>query len=185
MIFLSAGHNPNGPNPDPGAVANGVREADLTVELRNLVATELSKLGAMVTTDHDNEPLAEYLRRIKPGNASVVCEIHFNASDNPKATGVETIVPATADHNELAMAAELSAVINKHTGLLLRGNNGVITESDSHRGRLAIMRKEGMNALIEVCFISNITDLARYRKAKTQIAKDIAAVLVKYDAVIK
>lgn len=52
-------------------------------------------------------------------------------------------------------------------------------------GRLALMREEGMNALIEVCFITNWNDLQRYRKAKQAIARDIAAVLVKYDAVIK
>jgi len=41
--FISAGHNPKGIKVDPGAVANGLHEADLTVEFRNLVVSELVK----------------------------------------------------------------------------------------------------------------------------------------------
>lgn len=185
MIFISAGHNPNGKNPDPGAVAHGVREADLTIELRDLIEIELAKLKAKFITDRDNEPLVEYLNRIKPGDGSVVFEIHFNAAESYKATGVETVVPASASAHEIQFAQELSAAVNRHTGLQLRGDKGVIREGKTKRGRLAIMREEGMNALLEVCFITNISDLNRYRKAKQAIAKDIAAVLVKYDAIIK
>lgn len=184
MIFISAGHNPGGPNPDPGAVANGVREADLAVELRDLVVAELTRLRANFRTDDDRERLAEYLRRIQPGEASVVCEIHFNAGP-PMATGTETIVPARASTHEIALAKELSAVVNNHTGLIRRGKEGVISEADSHRGSLALMREAGMNALMEICFITNRNDLIAYRRGIKGVATGIAAVLMKYDDIIK
>lgn len=185
MIYISAGHNPKGPNPDPGAIGvNGVREADLTVELRNLISAELDAKGIRHVTDRDNERLADYLKRIEPGTGSVVCEIHFNASVSPAATGVETIVPARADANELALATKLSGIINKHTGLLRRGKNGVISEADSHRGSLALMREQGINVLLEVCYITNRNDLAAYRRGITDIARDVAAALISADALI-
>ena len=65
MIFISAGHNPKGIKIDPGAVGNGFKEADIAVEFRNLVARELSKLGAKFITDKDDERLADYLKRIQ------------------------------------------------------------------------------------------------------------------------
>jgi N-acetylmuramoyl-L-alanine amidase len=37
-----------------------------------------------------------------------------------------------------------------------------------------------MAALLEICFISNTEDLAKYNEAKHKIAKAIAAVLVKW-----
>lgn len=181
-IFLSAGHTPKGPYYDPGAVSGGVKEADLTMDLRNLIATELSAKKANVKVDKDTESLAQYIGRIEPGSGSVVCDLHYNAAANPKATGVECVVPARHTTAEWNCAKELAAVVSKHTGIRLRGNNGVITEADTARGRLAIMREDGLNVLLEVCFITNPSDMAAYRKNKEIIAKDIARVLMKYDA---
>jgi N-acetylmuramoyl-L-alanine amidase len=150
-----------------------------------LIAAYITQSGGRLITDNDIETLAQYLKRIQPGDGSVVCEIHFNASASPSATGTETIIPYRHTKEEFALARELSAAINKHTGLLLRGDKGVITERDSHRGSLGLMREEGMNALIEVAFISNQNDLRVYRQNKDNIAREIAAVLIKYDALIK
>jgi N-acetylmuramoyl-L-alanine amidase len=41
--FISAGHKSQRIKVDPGAVANGLTEANLAVEFRNLVVTELLK----------------------------------------------------------------------------------------------------------------------------------------------
>lgn len=179
MIFLSAGHNPLGPNPDPGACANGVREADLTVELRSLIAAELLKLHASFTVDSDSERLAQYIKRIHTGSGSVVCELHFNTGSE-QATGVETLVRRQATVHEHALAGEINKVVTKHSGIT---NRGVKSEGESQHSRLAILHTgAGISVLPEICFITNKTDLAAYRKSKADIAKDIAAVLVKYDA---
>ena len=80
MIFPSAGHNPNGLKPDPGAIGNGYREADLAVEFRNLVVSVLKAKKIAVITDKDDERLGDYLKRINTGNGSVVLEFHFDAA---------------------------------------------------------------------------------------------------------
>ena len=87
--FVSAGHNIGGLRVDPGAVANGLREADLTADFRNLVAKEALKLGVRVITDKDNETLAQYLLRIQTGSGSVIIEYHFDAASSgaTRATG--------------------------------------------------------------------------------------------------
>lgn len=180
MIFISAGHNPKGPNPDPGACANGVREADLTVELRNAIVAELLKLHASFTVDSDSERLAQYINRVHPGTGSVVCELHFNAGSE-KATGVETLVSTTAKPIEKNLAADINAIVTKHTGIMSRG---VKTEADSQHSRLGILHTgAGISVLPEICFITNQNDLRAYRKGMPDIAKDMAALLVKYDAV--
>lgn len=182
MIFLSAGHNYKKPNPDPGAMAthNGItyKEADLTIELRDLIAMELDKLGAKYILDRDDESLADYLKRIKPGDASVLCELHFNSAAK-LATGVETIVKTAPTVDEMKLAAELNQAIVIETGLF---NRGVKTEAQSHRGRLAVLHTAaGISVLPEICFINNPMDIGKYQSAKKLIAWRFAAVLSKYD----
>ena len=63
-------------------------------------------------------------------------------------------------------------------------NRGVLSEADSHRGRLGLMREKGIVALLELCFISNPDDLKAYDLHKTELAGKIADILIKYDALI-
>jgi len=181
MIFVSAGHNPGGVKPDPGAIGNGKREADLTLEFRNLVTAELHKQGAKFITDNDNERLGEYLSRIKTGTGSVVLEFHFDAAVSEKATGATVLIEADACKNDKAFAKEL---LDATTSLLGIKNRGILSESESHRGRLGLMKEEGILALLEICFISNPSDLSAYEKYKTFLAAKIAAILIKYEALI-
>lgn len=180
MIYPSAGHNLSGPKVDPGAVANGYKEATLTAELRDLVIAALKDTKTPFICDKDSETLSQYISRIKPGQGSVVCDIHFNASESEKATGVEVIVKAGANEIEIELASEICSMITKFTGLV---NRGVKDEKQSHRGRLGILHTAaGISVLIEVCFISNKTDMMAYNKNKAEIAKGIASLLIKYDA---
>ena len=60
MIFLSAGHNSKSRTikPDPGAINKyGIKEGDLTIEFRDLVAAELTKMGVPFKTDLQEESL--------------------------------------------------------------------------------------------------------------------------------
>lgn len=184
MIFISAGHNPlpsiRTGKIDPGAVGNGYREADLTVEMRDLVKHELDMLGVKYISDVDNESLAEYLQRIKTGNASVVVEFHFDAA-SPQATGCSSIIEQEADRLDRAFATELAAVTSSILGIK---NRGVITEAQSHRGRLGLMREDGVIALLEVAFISNADDVQKYQARKRELAKAIAPILKKYEDLI-
>lgn len=122
------------------------------------------------------------LRGIQPGSGSVVCELHFNAGPE-KATGVECLVPAKANAEERALADAICAAVTRLSGIV---NRGVKDETQSHRGRLGILHSGAkISVLPELCFITNRLDLQAYRKAKDDIAKDIAILLVRADAWFK
>jgi len=180
MIFNSAGHNPKGIKIDPGAIANGYKEADLTVEFRDLVNGELRKMGAKFISDYDTETLGQYLTRIKTGNGSVVIEYHLDAA-SPSATGTTAIVEKEADRLDKAFAKELSDITSMTLGIR---NRGIKSEAESHRGSLGLMREEGIICLLEICFITNKQDMIHYQANKKMLAIRIAQILVKYEKMI-
>lgn len=180
MIFLSAGHNPFGLSPDPGAVANGYKEAELATIMRDLVAAQLKKMGIPFITDRDDERLGTYLERIKTGNGSVVLEFHFDAGP-ATATGCTVLIEKEADRLDKAFAKELVDLTSQTLGIR---NRGVRSEAESHRGSLGLMREEGIIALLEVGFITNKQDIQLFMANKEKLAFVIAQVLVKYEKMI-
>lgn len=177
MIFISAGHH----NADSGAVGvNGVTESSKTIEFRELVIAELNKLGAKYIKDNDNETLAQYLNRIKTGSGSVVCEFHFDAY-NGNASGCTSLVGNDADRLDKAMAKEL---VDNCATILSINNRGVKSESESNRGRLGLMREQGIVVLLELCFIDNPSDMAKYNNKKNELAKKIAEILIRYENLV-
>ncbi|MCK6611544.1 MAG: N-acetylmuramoyl-L-alanine amidase [Bacteroidia bacterium] len=173
MIYLIAGHNPKGPNPDPGAVANGYKEADLTVELRDMIARQLNLLNYPIWIDDDTKRLPEVLKEIDSSETCIVCDLHFN-SGPPKASGVEVFVPTRSTHKERVLA---SAICSRISGITMLPSRGVRSEDQSARGRIGILHEPGTNLLIEVCFISNKDDMAKYQKSKKEIAIELALLL--------
>lgn len=177
-IFYSSGHYLKGPNgEDPGAIALGNKESELTQDFETYVLASFKKFPNTVFTDTPTETLSQYLGRIKPGTSSVICETHFNAF-NGKATGVEVLVPNDPTKDERSLAGEISLNFSKIMGI---PNRGVRTESESKRGRLALMRPNGMNVLIEICFMDNPDDIKKYQATKKQLAEVLASLLIKYD----
>lgn len=180
-VFISAGHNPKGIKVDPGAVGNGYHEADLTVEFRNLVVSELAKRKIIAITDKDDERLGDYLTRIKTGNGSVVLEFHFDAAVSTTATGTTSIYGADADRLDKAFAKE---IVDATSTILGIKNRGAKSEADSHRGRLGLMREQGIVSLLELCFISNKEDLQKYQANKRTLAFKIAEIVERYETLI-
>jgi N-acetylmuramoyl-L-alanine amidase len=170
-VFLSAGHS-NKRGRDMGAVSSWGIEGELTVELRNLLVRELSKLGVKVIVDSDNSVLSETLTffRNKTTNDCIVIDLHWNAA-SPQATGTEVLVPTNPTKFERDLATKLAQTLSETLGIR---NRGVKTEADSHHGRLGWMRLTGENILIETCFISNKTDMDKYQANKEQLAKNLA-----------
>jgi N-acetylmuramoyl-L-alanine amidase len=170
MIYLSAGHTPKGLHPDPGAIGNGYKEAELTVELRDLIVALLKERNVPVWIDDDTQRLPDVLKAITSTEKDVVCDLHFNAGP-AGATGVEILVPARHTDKEMTFARSLCADMAQRMCIKHRG---VKTEADSQHGSLGIMRELGINLLIEVCFISNANDMRAYQFNKTALAMDIA-----------
>ena len=164
-IFISAGHS----NQDPGATAGNVTEAGLALELRDLLADKLRAIGCDVVedgADGENLPLSAAIKMI--AGKTLAVEIHFNASANPAATGVECI--SLPVHR--AASQRLAAVTAGVLGLKVRGVAGWIDQSQSARGKLGFVSAGGL--ILEVCFISNPSDLAAYQKRKHKLAATLA-----------
>lgn len=176
-VFISAGHNPKGIKPDPGAVSNGLHEANLTVEFRNLVIYELLKRNVEVISDNDDERLGDYLKRIKTGSGSVVLEFHFDAASSI-ATGTTSLYGSDADRLDIAFAKEL---VETTAAVLGIKNRGALSEKDSHRGSLGLMREQGIVSLLELCFISNTQDIEKYQANKNELAFKIAQIVARYE----
>jgi N-acetylmuramoyl-L-alanine amidase len=184
MIFISAGHHSKATKikQDPGAVnKQGVKEGDLTIEFRDLVCKELDLKKVKYVKDLDEENLGAYLQRIKTGTGSVVVEYHFDANNKPTPTGTTGLIEAEADRLDRAFAKELTDSTAKILGIR---NRGVMTEAQSYRGRLGLMREEGIICLMEICFITNPDDLKAYHVGKQQLAKAHADILIKYENMI-
>lgn len=167
-FVVTAGHG----NGDPGAVAGVHTEADLMVELRDIVAHKLRNTGHEVVTDgapRQNWALRLALALIK--GREVAVELHMNASTNPLASGVETLSLL----KDKALAQRISFNIAKVLGIKLRGEGGWLDQVNSHRGRLAFVTAGGL--IVEVAFISNPDELRRYLDRKWTVAGAIADAL--------
>lgn len=175
--FISAGHHLR----DSGAVGSGTQENLETIKFRDIVVNYCKSFGLTVITDNDNETLAQYLQRIKTGSGSVVVEFHFDASTNTKATGTTCLIGNDADRLDRAFAKELVDTTARILGIR---NRGIITEAQSHRGRLGLMREQGIVALLELCFISNPDDMAAYNANQYTLAAEIAKIIKKYDDIV-
>ncbi len=170
-VIISAGHG----GTDPGASGNGYIERDLAIELRNLIVAELKSLGVSAIIDDDKNALKQTLLWLKGkfSSGDILLDIHWNASANPEAKGSEVIIPESASAFEMNLAKELLKCF-VFFGFRARG---VRSESETARKTLGWMRPNAQNVLIEVCFITNLTDMKLYQANKWGIARKIAGVL--------
>lgn len=169
---ITAGHS----NTDPGAVNGKTKEADLVVNFRNAVTHYLREAGLQVKTDGTgakNDPLSAAVKLIQ--GSSVAVEFHMNAAASKQANGIETI----ALPKDKKLAQDLSKAVADALGSRLRGDNGWIDQSKSARGRLAYVNAGGL--IVELGFISNEDELARFNARYWLAAKAVAKVLIDYE----
>ncbi len=164
-MFISAGHSES----DPGAVAFGRREADIAVEFRNILSFYLQRdkipheLDGFGTV---NMPLREVVKRSRKHVLSV--EIHCNAGP-PTATGVEVLCRQKDFYTGTAICRAIA------DALQIR-NRGVKPEDSGQHKRLAFIEAGGI--IVELFFLTNTSDLARYDARKWVAARDVARVLI-------
>ena len=170
-IVITAGHSNN----DPGAVNGSFHEAVHVTKVRNALAHILREAGYTVLTDgvgDINEPLPAAIKLVK--GADIALELHCNAAANKTATGVETI--ALPKHKNVAQ--DISAAVAKVYGFKLRGENGWIDQSQSHRGKLGYVSAGGM--ILELGFLSNDADMKVMENNFWKAARAIAEVIIKH-----
>lgn len=181
-LFISAGHG-NDPNKDMGAVGiGGIKEGELTVELRNLIVNELHLLNQDVITDIDSNITRETVKIIKATLTSrdIAIDIHFNAFFIESARGSEVLVPFKSSYVERTLAKIL---VDNIAACLSTKNRGVKTEATSFHKQLLFMTPNCENILIEVCFITNKADMLMYVTKKKVLAKIITRCI--YDFLTK
>ena len=171
-FLISAGHSAA----DPGACANGFTEAEIALEMRDLVAARLLEMRHTVLTDGnlaENLPLKTAIALVNGTDLAV--ELHCNAAVNLHARGVEVIAPAHLK----PMAQRIARSIAAETGQPLRGVGGWIDQSQSARGRLGFIEAGGV--IVEMVFISNLSDLNKFLEVKDRVAMAMAGAICAYE----
>lgn len=162
-FLISAGHSVT----DPGAVANGLREADVAVKVRDQVAAKLRARGYTVVTDNGlttNDDLKVAIKLISSAKVSI--ELHCNAAEAATARGVESI--------SLPQFKKLSQQISYHIAnalqTKLRGEAGWIDQSQSARGRLGFVNNGGI--IVEMFFLTNAAEVAKFKESSGELIAD-------------
>jgi len=168
-FLISAGHGGS----DPGNTASGRKEAEIAVELRNIVASKLRARGHDVTTDgagKDNWVLAKAIGLI---TGRLAVEIHTNTGA-PTARGVEVIGAA----KYRGLCRRIASSVAEVLGTITRRDGGWFDYDKlvSEQGRtLGFVRGGGI--IVETFFQSNAKELAAYDDKKWLVAQAIVDAL--------
>ena len=173
-IFLSAGHSLK----DPGAVGSMIdargrkvplKEADVAVEIRNIVSFYLTQFGLKHVVDGTgtaNLPLGDAIKMARRSHIPI--EFHCNASDKPGARGVETL----SDSGDMKLGNALCYAI---AGVMGSTNRGAKGEASGHHARLGFVQAGGI--IVELFFISNPDEIRTWEQKHWLIATAIADAL--------
>jgi N-acetylmuramoyl-L-alanine amidase len=160
IIILDPGHgmgNRRAGSFDPGAVASGIREADVVMDWANVLREILLERGHRVVRtriDHkDPASIGQRAKIAKQYHGDVMLSLHCNAA-NGKANGTETFYRGI---NHKAKAESITAAVCKSLGTR---NRGAKTESQSQHARLAVMSFQPC-FLLEIGFIDHPGDRAK------------------------
>lgn len=167
-ILLIAGHGQG----DPGAVANGYQEADLTREVVKLLKQQLHNYADVTIADTSKN---WFKNSMSFAPYDYVLEIHFNAGvndskGNNSTTGTEIYITTSEKTHgvETNIVNGISNIGFKNRGVK-RKNWKVISSA----------KAQGVSsALLEVCFIDDADDMWLYQKKKSEVIKAIASGII-------
>ena len=165
-IFIDPGHGGR----DPGAVGNGMREADIALEVSKTLRDILKGAGLDVMLSREEDESVGINERWQAANrwrASYFISIHVNAG---RGTGAETLY---AHSNALPLARALQDGYSKQMGL---ANRRVW-----HRGDVGVLNHSACpSILIELAFIDSPLhnpDVGILRNKRGEMAQAIAKAL--------
>jgi N-acetylmuramoyl-L-alanine amidase len=176
-VILDPGHglaNRRWDRFDPGAVSNGIREADVVMAWANELRAILRARGhRVIRTRVDNDdpaPIGKRASIARQYGGDIMMSLHCNAA-NGTANGTETFYRGT---NWKAFAERLNDAVVDGLGTRDRGAK---TEAQSQHARLAVMAFQPC-FLIELGFIDHAGDRAKMldpvlRKATCGLIADV------------
>lgn len=164
-LFISAGHSMS----DPGAVGNGLNEADIVLDFRDRLYEFLADRIVLARDGKPgiNLPLRQACELAKRHDIAV--EFHCNAAASSSATGTETLSAPSDDE----FGEQLCAAIADTLNISNRGDKG---EGDGQHSRLAFIRAGGV--IVELFFITNSRDLAAYHEHLDALVGAVGRVLI-------
>jgi N-acetylmuramoyl-L-alanine amidase len=144
-VFLSAGHGGS----DPGAVAYGMKEKDINLDILLACRDELMKYGITVVCSRvsdANDPVAEEVKEANASKADISVSFHTNAGGG---NGSETYYYKTSTKGK-----KLADVCEKHIKSI--GQNSRGSKSTTN---LYFLKHTSMPAVLcECAFIDNDSD---------------------------
>ncbi len=159
-VVLDPGHGMGNRKPgvfDPGAVSNGIREADIALawcnEIRGLLMARGNKVVRTRVDNNDPAPIGQRAGIARQYGGTIMLSLHCNAATG-SASGTETFYRGEANK---ATAERINAAVVSALGTRDRG---VKTESASQHARLAVMAFQPC-FLLEIGFIDNASDRAK------------------------
>ena len=146
-VFLSAGHGGS----DPGAVANGLKEKDINLQILLACKTELERHGVTVIcsrTNDSNDPVKEETNEANASGADIAVSFHTNAGGGD---GSETFYYSTS-----AKGKKLATLCENYVKEMGQNSRGIKAGD-----KLYFVKNTKMPAVLCECvFIDNKTDKA-------------------------
>lgn len=180
-VGLSAGHS-NVPGRDQGATGNSYIEGHLAVEYRALLAFYLRKKGINPIMDGNNTILKEtinFFKKVINAGDYILLDIHWN-SGSSKSAGTETFIPENPKKEEIPLAKAFSKITSVVLDIPLRGDEGVKYEYESHHKKLGFFTLSDLKVLLEICFITNASEMESYQRNKNILAEKHAQLLFNF-----
>lgn len=143
--YLSAGHGGS----DPGAVALGLVEKNINLQIMLECKSELERHGVAVVcsrTKDENDPVKEEVKEANASGASIAVSFHANAG---KGDGSESLYYGTSKNGK-----RLAELCEKHTQQIGQNSRG-----EKARNDLYFLKHTTMPAVIcECAFVDNDKD---------------------------
>lgn len=172
VIVLDAGHGGS----DPGAIGNGLREKDITLDIAQRTKKLLEEKGftVIMTRESDTYPsLKDRTDLANRSNADIFISIHVNAGGG---TGIETWWYSKGP--EPTRSEQLATSIQKHLIDKTNARNRGVKDGNLHINRESTMP----SALVEVGFIDNSSDATKLKQSsyRSQIAEALMLGIIEY-----
>lgn len=151
-IIFSPGHG----GEDPGAVANGLKEIDLNLDIVNKIIPRMEKYICNPVIFQEPDKM-DYVKAAKYANdvgASLFFSVHCNANPNPSANGGEILISKYSSERTVRIAEEVGKAFK-----ICLDDNGLNYRGIKRRNDLYVLNETCMSAvMVECAFLTNSRD---------------------------
>ena len=182
-IMLDPGHG----GTDPGAVANGMRESDINLEVSLLMAEELKRAGLDVRLTRNEDIALTVSERWQAANtwgADLLLSIHANAFSQPTANGTEAFIFDNGSERARQSRRLAESLLLPFVERFGTTNRGVRLDTQSQHNGLGVLRNTRMPAvLFELAFMSasqNFPDVLVLKERRHDMAATLAGGILQF-----